>query len=95
MATTYVLVARIPAAGVEAFERYEAAVLPLLADHGGRLHRRLRSADRTVEVHLIAFAADDALAAYRADPRRAEHAPLLEQSGAQIELLEMEDVPTG
>jgi hypothetical protein len=95
MAVTYVLVARIPATGIRAFQRYEAAVLPLLADHGGRLDRRLRSTDGTVEAHLIAFDETGGLAAYRADPRRAEHAPLLEQSGAQIELLEMEDVPTG
>ena len=92
MAVTYVLVARIPAAGVQAFQRYEAAVLPLLADHGGRLDRRLRSADGTVEVHLIAFDEPGGLAAYRADPRRAQHAPLLEESGAEIELLEVEDV---
>ena len=95
MAVTYVLVARIPAAGTEAFQRYEAAVLPLLADHGGRLDRRLRSADGTVEVHVIAFDEPGDLGAYRADPRRTEHAPLLEQSGAEIELLELEDVATG
>jgi hypothetical protein len=94
MAATYVLLARIPAAGVGAFQRYEAAVLPLLADHGGRLERRLRSAAGDVEVHVIAFASEDGLAAYRADPRRAAHARLLEASGAQIELLEMRDVAT-
>ena len=95
MASTYVLVARVPAPGVEAFQRYEAAVLPLLAGHGGRLDRRLRGGDGEVEVHVIEFATDDGLDAYRADPRRAEHAPLLEASGAEIELLEMRDVPTG
>jgi hypothetical protein len=93
-AVTYVLIARIPAAGVEAFGRYEANVLPLLADHGGRLERRLRNADGTVEVHLIEFDAPGGLDAYRADPRRADHAGLLAQSGAQSELLEMRDVPT-
>jgi hypothetical protein len=92
MSATYVLVARIPAAGIRAFQRYEAAVLPLLADHGGRLDRRLRSSAGDVEVHVVAFAAEDGLAAYRADPRRAQHAPLLEESGAEIELLEMRDV---
>jgi hypothetical protein len=91
---TYLLTARIPADGVEAFRRYEAAVLPLLADHGGRLERRLRTADGTVEVHLVAFATADGLAAYRADPRRARHADLLEHSGAKLEVLEMQDVPT-
>jgi uncharacterized protein (DUF1330 family) len=93
-AVTYVLIARIPAAGVDAHQRYEAAVLPLLADHGGRLARRLRSADGGVEVHVIEFASGDGLDAYRADPRRAQHADLLATSGAQSELLEMRDVPT-
>ena len=94
MAVTYVLIARIPAPGVEAFQRYEAAVLPLLADHGGRLARRLRSAAGDVEVHVVEFDLPAGLDAYRADPRRAEHAGLLTESGARIELLEAEDVPT-
>ena len=93
MAVTFVLVARVPAAGVERFRRYEAAVLPLLADHGAVLERRLRSASGEVEVHVIAFPSHDALAAYRADPRRARHAPDLEASGATTELLELADVP--
>jgi len=94
MAATYVLIARIPPAGVEAFQRYEAAVLPLLAEHGGRLDRRLRSADGTTEVHVISF--DDAagLDGYRADPRRARHARDLADSGAQVELLPVDDVAT-
>jgi hypothetical protein len=94
MAVTYVLIARIPAAGIDAFRRYEDAVLPLLADHGGRLARRLRSAAGDVEVHVIEFAAGDGLGSYRADPRRAAHAQLLERSGARVELLELDDVPT-
>ena len=95
MAVTYVLVARIPAAGVAAFAHYEAAVLPLLAEHGGRLERRLRTAAGDVEVHVLVFDSADAFAAYRADPRRAVHAPLLAASGAELELLEMTDAPTG
>ncbi len=38
---TYVLVIHGPAEGVELFQRYEAAVLPLLSEHGGALERRL------------------------------------------------------
>ena len=60
----------------------------------GRLERRLRSADGTAEVHVIRFETTDGLHAYRADPRRKQHAPDLEASGAEIELLEVEDVPT-
>jgi uncharacterized protein (DUF1330 family) len=93
MPVTYVLVARVPAAGVEAFRRYEAAVLPLLADHGGRLARRLRSLAGDVEVHLLEFASADGLGAYRADPRRVAHAELLCASDAAIELIEVRDVP--
>ena len=94
MAVTYVLIARVPPAGVDAFRRYEDAVLPLLAEHGGRLERRLRTESGDVEVHVITFAAPDGLARYRDDPRRAAHAHLLEASGARTELLEVWDVPT-
>ena len=41
----YVLVIHLPADGVESFQRYEAAVLPLLSDHQGRLERRLSPAE--------------------------------------------------
>jgi uncharacterized protein (DUF1330 family) len=92
MAVTYVLVARIHAAGIETFRRYEAAVLPLLADHGGRLERRLRTAAGDIEVHVVSFASAEGFAAYRDDPRRAGHRVLLETSGAELELLEMTDV---
>ena len=45
------LTARIPPAGIAAFQAYEAQVLPLLGMHGGSLQRRLRNDDGTVEVH--------------------------------------------
>jgi hypothetical protein len=93
---TLLLIARIPAHGIERFRRYEDAVLPLLADHGGRLERRLRGGagdgDGETEVHVVSFASTDGFAAYRADARRAEHAHLLEASGARLEVLEVEDV---
>jgi hypothetical protein len=86
------LVARIPEEGVEEFAAYEGRVLPLLAEHGGRLRQRLRSIDGHVEVHVVAFDAAEGFAAYLEDPRRAELAPLLARSGAEIEVLEVEDV---
>jgi hypothetical protein len=92
MAVTFLMLARLPEAGLEAFDAYESAVLPLLAEHGGRLERRLRTPDEQVEAHLVTFPDDEALAAYRADPRRAASAPLLEASGAEVELLEVRDV---
>lgn len=88
----YAVVARVPAEGLEAFAAYEARVLPLLAEHGGTLERRLQSADAQVELHLVSFPSDDAFAAYRDDERRREQRHLLEGSGAVIELLELYDV---
>jgi uncharacterized protein (DUF1330 family) len=86
-----VLVVRLPAEGVAAFEEYERRVLPLLSAHGGRLARRLRSADRRVEVHLVEFPSTQAFAAYRDDPARSAEAGLLETSEAVTELLELYD----
>ena len=90
--TVYTLIVRIPQAGVAAFQAYENAVLPLLAEHGGTLERRLRSADGTVEVHLVRFRSDAGFDAFRADPRRATHAGLLAESGAVSELLALTGV---
>jgi hypothetical protein len=87
-----VLTARIPRAGVAQFQAYEAQVLPLLGAHGGRLERRLRTEDGTVEVHLVRFIAQDGLDSFRRDPVRAAAAHLLASSGAAIELNEVNDV---
>jgi ketosteroid isomerase-like protein len=86
----YCAVARVPLAGVDAFARYEDAVLALLPEHGATLERRLRTIDGTTEVHLLRFG-DGALDAYRADPRRAAHRPALEASGATVELLAVDE----
>ncbi|TNC22339.1 hypothetical protein [Amycolatopsis alkalitolerans] len=92
MAVTYLLLARLPDGQLAAFEAYENAVLPLLAEHGGRLERRLRTPDGRLEAHIVTFDGDEDFAAYRADPRRAAAAPLLASSGAQIDLHAMRDV---
>jgi hypothetical protein len=89
---TLLMIARIPADGIAGFQDYEARVLPLLAVHGGRLERRLRSADAATEAHLVHFPGRAAFDAFRADPRRAEAAPLLAASRASIEVLELADV---
>jgi hypothetical protein len=86
-----VLVARVPAGGRASFLEYEAAVVPLLAEHRARLERRLRSEDGRVEVHVVWFPSPVALAAYRADPRRAAARPLLDASGAAVEAIELAD----
>jgi len=77
---------RIPAEGVALFQAYEDAVLRLISGHGGTLERRLRSMDGRIDVHIMSFATDAQLAAYRADPPRAAHAPMFEASGAQAEV---------
>jgi len=93
MAETYVLIARIPPEGVDVFRSYEDAVLPYLADHGGRLERRLASGDGCTEIHVVSFPTAASLAAYRGDPRRLRHRALLERSGARLELTRVSDVP--
>lgn len=89
---TFVLIARLPAEGVEDFRAYEAAVLPLLSEFNGRLERRLRNADGTVEVHIVSFASEADFQNYRNDPRRMAQAGLLEKSSANLELLPMVNV---
>ncbi|WP_063996775.1 hypothetical protein [Bradyrhizobium sp.] len=89
---TFVLVARIPAEGIANFRAYEAAVLPLLPEFNGRLERRLRNPDGTVEIHIVSFASDADLQNYRNDPRRTGQASLLEKSLAELEVFPMADV---
>lgn len=82
---------RVPPDGVAPFRAYEDAVLPLLADHGGALERRLRSEDGTTEIHLIRFPSEAHYAAYRADPRRTAYAELRTRSGVTSESVRVED----
>jgi uncharacterized protein (DUF1330 family) len=90
---TYVFIADVPTDGLRAFRQYEAAVLPLLPDHGGRLERRLRSIDGHREIHIVWFPDTRALDAFRSDPRRQRLSHLMETSGAHTEFLAVEDVP--
>jgi hypothetical protein len=87
-----VLIFRIPTEGVEDFRAYEEAVLPLLPEFNGRLERRLRNPDGTVEMHIVSYASDADRQNYRNDPRRAALAWLLEKSSAKMELLPMANV---
>ena len=89
---TFVLIVRIPAEGIEDFRAYEDAVLPLLPEHNGRLERRLRNPEGTIEMHIISFASDTDFQNYRNDPRRTAQAWLLEKSSAKLELLPMANV---
>jgi hypothetical protein len=89
---TLVLVARIPAVGIADFRAYEGAVLPLLPEFNGRLERRLRTPDGTIEMHIVSFASDEDFQNYRNDPRRTGQASLLEKSAAKLEVFPMADV---
>lgn len=86
------VIAKVPVSGVQAFQDYEAIVLPLLAEHGGVLQRRLRNGDGTREVHIVSFASSAAFAGFRSDPRRLAAAGLLAASGAENDVLEVFDV---
>src|SRR3954465_2936351 len=89
---TFVLIVRIPREGIEDFQAYEDAVLPLLPEFNGRLERRLRNPEGRTEMHIVSFASDADFQNYRNDPRRTAQAWLLERSSAKLELLPMADV---
>jgi hypothetical protein len=89
---TFVLVARLPVDGVASFQGYENAVLPLLGECDGRLERRLRNPDGTIEAHLVSFDSEQSFQRFRADPRRAAFAHLMERSSAAIEIVAVADV---
>ena len=90
---TFALIVRIPVEGIRNFQAYENAVLPLLPEFNGRLERRLRNPEGTIEMHIISFASDADFQNYRNDPRRTAQAWLLEKSAAKLELLPMANVP--
>jgi hypothetical protein len=89
---TVVFIARIPTEGSGDFRAYEDAVLPLLPEFNGRLERRHRNQDGTVEIHIISFASDADFQNYRNNPRRTAQASLLEKSSAMLELLPVTNV---
>jgi hypothetical protein len=74
---TLAVIIELGAGAVEPFDAYERRVSPLLGRHGGRLERRLRSADSLTEVHVLSFADEAGYHAYLADPDRAALRPLL------------------
>jgi uncharacterized protein (DUF1330 family) len=77
------MIADVESGSVERFRAYEVLVLPMLTQHGGRLQRRVRSADGTTEIHLVEFDSEAGYNAYMDDPaRQAARASL---DGAQIE----------
>jgi hypothetical protein len=89
---TVVLIARIPPEGIADFRAYEAAVLPLLPEFNGRLERRLRNQDGTIEIHVVSFASEADFQNYRNDPRRTAQASVLKKSSAMLESMPMTNV---
>ena len=87
-----VQIVRVPTEGIVTFQRYEASVLPLLPRHGGKFERRMRGDEGRIEVHVVSFPSHEALEAYRSDPERVRLLPLLEESGAETELIEVSEV---
>jgi len=72
-------------ADLAAFEAYEAAVLPLIAVHGGRLEMRVRASDAWSETHLLHFPDEAAFEAYLVDPARQAAQPTWQACGARAE----------
>jgi hypothetical protein len=89
---TIVMIAELGAAVIEPFDDYERRVLPLLRRHGGRLERRLRTADARTEVHLLSFPARAGYESFLADPDRAALRPLLADLDVRQRVLEVQDV---
>lgn len=83
----------LSAADLDAFERYEAAVLALVPRHGGRLELRVRALDGRTETHLLFFPDDAAFERFRADPGRLALAGDWERCGARSAIQLVARVP--
>jgi hypothetical protein len=62
-----------PGSGVAAFEAFERKAAAIMATHGGRIERAVRTVGAgegaPFEVHLVTFPNQAALDSYRADPQ--------------------------
>ena len=79
-------------ADLRLFEAYEAKVLALLPDHGGRLDLRVRAVDGRSETHLLFFPDPQSYARYRADSRRLAVQDEWARCGARAASTEVEPV---
>jgi hypothetical protein len=86
------VVADVAPAGVERFRSYEELVLALLARHGGRLQRRVRSEDGTTEIHLVSFRDESGYRAYVEDPDRVAARAVLDGAEVDQRVFVVEDV---
>lgn len=80
------------------FLKYEAIVLPLLANHNGRLRYRIRpskenyiypaSDELPYEVHIISFKTKEDFLNYKNDPERLKYLELATKSIKKIIMIE-------
>lgn len=83
---------------VHEYRAYERRAAAIMADHGAKIERTVvvqPEADSVTfkEVHIIRFPNSDARAAYRADPRYLEIAPIREKVVVSTEVLVGEEGP--
>jgi hypothetical protein len=76
----------------EAGQRYEDAVLGLLARHGGSLERRMRGTDSATEVQIIRFQARAGLESFLADQERADHRARIGDAAPVTRVIEVREL---
>lgn len=92
MPETFVMIADMQPGAEAAFQHFESLVLPLLARHGGRLDRRLRTDDALTEVHILFFEARSGYETYLADEERQAHREVLAEANVTQRILHVRDV---
>lgn len=80
-------------ADLAAFDHYEAQVLPMLAQHGGRLKLRVRAIDQRSETHLLYFPDESGCQAFLGDPARHALRPDWDACGANAVTVPVERYP--
>jgi hypothetical protein len=88
-----VALVEMAAGHAEAGSRYEDEVLALLTRYGGTVERRLRTADGSSEVQILAFGSRAGYEAVLADPQRLALRDALGDAAPTTRVLEVSDVP--
>ena len=81
---------------VDGFERFEAKVAQIQAQHNGHIDRAIRiggdTEDKPFEVHVVSFDSAEDLKAYRADPQLQALAEIRERIISRTVIVEGRDV---